>query len=301
MYDEDEDEEYDRRQDLRDEYAAEMAEEKSQGYKYHCSDRMCGASDCGNCRNGAPPWEAEDDDGSIDTERPWLADSGYDFDRDNGEWSKTLRSRKHTCRRDHADGTVRRGDVYSVTATRTVSDETGESTLAHRKYVSKRFGTGTVLAGPWSSTDAGGGAVSFDTNAPKVLWVSYDDAKTLGLNDGDAFDPAGLGAFEHNPANLHQPIVTRAPLYKIVHAARAMNLVPADAKTRERFMAKQSTVPNPAGGFPVEAHVTLEYFTNWSLVTPSGYSDKTRDYADPAAFSRAQDHTIRIFGLPVAP
>lgn len=28
-------------------------------YAYNCGDRTCGASDCGSCRNGAPPWEEE--------------------------------------------------------------------------------------------------------------------------------------------------------------------------------------------------------------------------------------------------
>lgn len=62
-----EDEEYDRRMDLRDEYAAEMAEEKNRTYKYNCGGFSnytgpCGASDCGSCRNGTPPWEEEEED-----------------------------------------------------------------------------------------------------------------------------------------------------------------------------------------------------------------------------------------------
>jgi len=297
------DEEYDRRQDIRDEYAAEMAEEKGRTYKYNCGGASswsgpCGASDCGSCRNGAPPWEEDDSEENSEenSERSWLAESGYSFD--DGTWSKVARVRKHTCRRDHADGTVRKGDEYTVTTARYIDDDSGESHLAHRKTVTKRFGTGTVLCGPFSSEKADSWSEAVTFPEPKVLWVTRENAETLGLEDGDAFDPAGLGAWVYDKDAPRRSRETRAPLYKIVHADRAMNLIPADSEPRNLFVAKQALVRNPAGGYPVEAHITLEYIEGWAAVTPSGY-DKNRDYADPTAFSRAQGHTIRIFDLPV--
>lgn len=42
------------------------------GYQYHCGgfasyDGPCGASDCGDCRNGAPPWEEQDEGDEVKT------------------------------------------------------------------------------------------------------------------------------------------------------------------------------------------------------------------------------------------
>lgn len=58
-------------EDARAEYAAEMAEEKRRTYKYNCGGFAsyygpCGASDCGSCRNGPPPWEEEEEEEEHD-------------------------------------------------------------------------------------------------------------------------------------------------------------------------------------------------------------------------------------------
>lgn len=34
-------------------------------YRYHCDDGMCGASDCGKCRNGDDDDEADDEAEAI--------------------------------------------------------------------------------------------------------------------------------------------------------------------------------------------------------------------------------------------
>lgn len=57
-YEYENDETYERRANLR----AEYARERSHSYRYHCGERTCGASDCGSCRNGTPPWEEEDEE-----------------------------------------------------------------------------------------------------------------------------------------------------------------------------------------------------------------------------------------------
>jgi hypothetical protein len=69
--------------------------------------------------SGVDGWDGEG------SERPWLLSAGYEFD--GCTWSKRIRSRAHTCRRDHQDGTIKTGDWYSVTVTRHITDETGES------------------------------------------------------------------------------------------------------------------------------------------------------------------------------
>jgi hypothetical protein len=66
-HDYEDDSAYEARMDARAEYADEIAEERSRTYKYHCGgfasySGPCGASDCGSCRNGAPPWEDEEED-----------------------------------------------------------------------------------------------------------------------------------------------------------------------------------------------------------------------------------------------
>ena len=65
------DEDYELRMDAKADYYNDMAFEASPSYKYHCGGHAnysgpCGASDCGDCRNGAPPWEEEEDQLAAD-------------------------------------------------------------------------------------------------------------------------------------------------------------------------------------------------------------------------------------------
>lgn len=87
-----------------------------------------------------------DDDGpdriniEEDTERPWLYDSGYEpeYDYRGGyTWSQVIRRRRHTARRDHADGLILKGDHYVVITTREIDDHSGCSSLTHRKSLLK--------------------------------------------------------------------------------------------------------------------------------------------------------------------
>ena len=100
--------------------------------RYSCSDRMCGATDCENCYGPG----AGDGPDPENSERPWLAESGYDLDEDG--WSKVISSKRRTCRRAHQDGKVNVGDLYATTTTRYIDDETGESSLSHHKRIIKR-------------------------------------------------------------------------------------------------------------------------------------------------------------------
>lgn len=113
--------------DAKAEYAAEMAEQKRRTYKYNCGGFAsyhgpCGASDCGSCRNGPPPWEEEDDaepclcgkcnwDGS-----PW--DDARCSDCDTGPLTMGRRiSKTHTARKSYGSGQyeIRPGDLYRRT------------------------------------------------------------------------------------------------------------------------------------------------------------------------------------------
>ena len=73
-----------------------------------------------------------------ETQRPWLLDAGYQWDEDEGEWEIKVSCKRRTCRRDHADGKVKAGDVYLETVWRTVCDETGRSRHSRVKWVVKR-------------------------------------------------------------------------------------------------------------------------------------------------------------------
>ncbi len=70
-------------------------------------------------------------------ERPWLQDSGYEIE-DGMVWSKLVSYSVHTCRRDHRDGKVKRGDRYKVKVHRSISDEDGTSYLYKRKILLKK-------------------------------------------------------------------------------------------------------------------------------------------------------------------
>ncbi len=94
---------------------------------------MCGATDCVACRGPGADCGPDEEN----SERPWLADSGYTLD-DDGEWGQVVRQRIHVARRDHADGRVKRGDKYRVTSWRYINDESGDSYHRHRKTVIRR-------------------------------------------------------------------------------------------------------------------------------------------------------------------
>ena len=70
--------------------------------------------------------------------RGWLANSGYSFPLEEDmpwgapgmatfTWEKTASRKDHTCRRDHADGIIKKGDRYSVYRYRYIDDYTGRS------------------------------------------------------------------------------------------------------------------------------------------------------------------------------
>jgi hypothetical protein len=67
-------------------------------------------------------------------ERPWLQDSGYEIE-EGGTWSKLLMHTIHTCRHDHKDGRVKKGDRYKLQVSRTISDEDGASRIFKTKRV----------------------------------------------------------------------------------------------------------------------------------------------------------------------
>ena len=76
-----------------------------------------------------------------DAVRTWLRWSNYTF---NGEdygsptWTRTVSSTRHTARRDHKDGRIKKGDLYRVTKIRMIDDETGEGWLSCRKRLIRR-------------------------------------------------------------------------------------------------------------------------------------------------------------------
>jgi hypothetical protein len=71
------------------------------------------------------------------SERPWLADSGYTLDED-GTWERQISAKRHTARRDHKDGRVKKGDLYRAVKTRTIDDESGDGWISTHKCVIRR-------------------------------------------------------------------------------------------------------------------------------------------------------------------
>ena len=76
--------------------------------------------------------------------RGWLADSGFSAPseedmpwgapgRTSFTWEKIASRKEHTCRRDHADGRIKKGDRYCVYRYRYVDDHTGRSWHTHTK------------------------------------------------------------------------------------------------------------------------------------------------------------------------
>ena len=86
------------------------------GKRYHASEGGC------DCHEDEPnhPLNVEN------SNRPYLADRGYELVH-HGVWSKIISHKLRTCRRDHADGTIKKGQKYAEIKTRYIQDDTGES------------------------------------------------------------------------------------------------------------------------------------------------------------------------------
>lgn len=102
------------------------------GYR-SCEPCLCGALDCVACRGPGADCGPDEEN----AERPWLADSGYSLDED-GNWHRTISRKTHTCRRDHKNGRIKKGDVYSVTKSRIIEDESGDGWISTRKRLIRR-------------------------------------------------------------------------------------------------------------------------------------------------------------------
>ena len=64
-----------------------------------------------------------------------LAYAGYEYDYPSRAWYKCVSGKRRTARIDHADGTVKAGDVYLELVHRDICDETGEWTTWRTKGV----------------------------------------------------------------------------------------------------------------------------------------------------------------------
>jgi len=94
-------------------------------YYYSCG---CHASEGGcSCSEGL----------LENAERPWLADAGYEIE-EGMTWDKLISLSVHTCRRDHKDGKIKKGQRYKVKVHRSISDEDGTSFLYKRKILIKK-------------------------------------------------------------------------------------------------------------------------------------------------------------------
>lgn len=90
-------------------------------YYYSCG---CHASE-GGCSCPQPVEESN---------RPWLEDSGYEYDG-YGNWEKCIAVKRYCCRRTHKDGYVKKGDLYKVITYRSISDEDGSSSHSRRRVI----------------------------------------------------------------------------------------------------------------------------------------------------------------------
>jgi hypothetical protein len=75
------------------------------------------------------------EDEPDNSKRPWLANSDFEFNYQDEEWNKIITVGTHTCRRDHKDGYIKKGQRYMKTVIRYIDDNTGESRLVTRKYI----------------------------------------------------------------------------------------------------------------------------------------------------------------------
>jgi hypothetical protein len=80
---------------------------------------------------------ADDTPDEENAERPWLAQSGFSLDED-GNWERPISRKTHTCRRDHKNGRIKKGDVYRVTKSRMVNDESGDGWVSTSKRIIRR-------------------------------------------------------------------------------------------------------------------------------------------------------------------
>ena len=88
-------------------------------YYYSCG---CHASE-GGC--SCPEGQLEN------AERKWLQHSGYAIE--DGTWSKLIGFSRHTCRKDHKRGYIKKGDRYKLKTYRNIDDETGDSWISKSK------------------------------------------------------------------------------------------------------------------------------------------------------------------------
>jgi len=72
-----------------------------------------------------------------DAERPWLEESGYELE-EGMTWNKLISLSVHTCRRDHKDGKIKKGQRYKVKVYRYIEDESGASFLHKQKTLMKK-------------------------------------------------------------------------------------------------------------------------------------------------------------------
>ena len=85
-------------------------------YYYKCG---CHASEGGcSCKEGQ----------LESAERKWLQDSDYEIE--DGTWAKVISLSRHTCRRNHKNGRIKKGDKYKLKTYRCIDDETGESWIS---------------------------------------------------------------------------------------------------------------------------------------------------------------------------
>ena len=75
-----------------------------------------------------------DDNNPANSNRPWLQYTDYEFNYENSMWEKQISLTRHVARKDHKDGTVKKGQGYSKETIRCICDNTGDSWHIHRKY-----------------------------------------------------------------------------------------------------------------------------------------------------------------------
>ena len=88
------------------------------------------------------PGYYDDDDEPGHPTLEHLEDSGYSFDPDFRRWEKILSRKTRTCRRDHKNGKIKKGQRYVEVVTRYIEDD--EDSDDHRK---QRIETKRVLLG----------------------------------------------------------------------------------------------------------------------------------------------------------
>ena len=72
------------------------------------------------------------------SKRPWLQYTDYEFNYEDSMWEKQISLTRHVARKDHKDGTVKKGQGYSKETIRCICDNTGDSWHIHRKYIHRK-------------------------------------------------------------------------------------------------------------------------------------------------------------------